>query len=179
MVLANRLEGVSKEALLDYFISGLKDLICRDVIAQSPSSLTRVASLACLFDERAILGGSSPKPQTVTPSAFTTLPVIASSSPSISTPLPSISSSLPPLLPKPNAKPLPTLKRIPQAEMQLWCEKRLCFTCDDKYTWNHKCPHKQYMLLLSVDNDPGFIPSVDFVDDGPATDSPIAYHLSL
>ncbi|KAJ1428448.1 Retrotransposon gag domain [Sesbania bispinosa] len=47
-VLSNRVYGVSTNALLDCFISGLKLEIRRDVIAQSPTSLLRTVSLAKL-----------------------------------------------------------------------------------------------------------------------------------
>ena len=46
MILANRVEGLLEAAMLDCFLSGLKDHIRRDVIAQEPSSLLRAASLA-------------------------------------------------------------------------------------------------------------------------------------
>ncbi|GJY36047.1 ty3-gypsy retrotransposon protein, partial [Tanacetum coccineum] len=44
-VMANRVEGLSPEALLDCFLSGLKDHIRRDVIAQDPKSLIHAALL--------------------------------------------------------------------------------------------------------------------------------------
>jgi hypothetical protein len=50
--LANRTHGVSADALLDCFISGLKPEIRRDVLAQSPISITRAVSLANLFEEK-------------------------------------------------------------------------------------------------------------------------------
>ena len=50
--------------------------------------------------------------------------------------------------------------------MQLRREKGLCFTCDEKYTWNHKCPNLQYMLLL-LDFDDSDLPTlVDLSDEG-------------
>ena len=50
--LANRVVGVSTEAILDCFISGLKAEICRDVVAHSPDSLSKVVALAKLFEEK-------------------------------------------------------------------------------------------------------------------------------
>ncbi|KAF7802029.1 Transposon Ty3-I Gag-Pol polyprotein [Senna tora] len=86
MVLANRVEGLTDEALLDCFISGLKPDLRRDVIAQGPKSLLRASSLAKLFDERSTLSfSSSTKPRPLAPPPtpavpITTVPAVASSS---------------------------------------------------------------------------------------------------
>ena len=50
--LANRVQGVTSEALIDCFVGGLKPDIQRDVIAQSPATLLRCVSLAKLFEEK-------------------------------------------------------------------------------------------------------------------------------
>ncbi|KAJ1380495.1 Retrotransposon gag domain [Sesbania bispinosa] len=146
MVLANRVEGLSDAALLDCFVSGLKDSIRRDVIAQSPTSLLRAASLARLFDEKCSLGSSSHKPR---PGFLVGPPKLSSMVPPSSVPH---GVSRQPLLPTPTTKPIPPVKKMTSVELQLHREKGLCFTCDEKYTWNHKCPNRQYMLFLG-DND--------------------------
>lgn len=64
MILATRVDGLSDAALLDCFISGLRDPIRRDVIAQNPQSLVRAVSLARLYDEKVSLGLSSPASRT-------------------------------------------------------------------------------------------------------------------
>ena len=46
MILANRVDGLNEDALLDCFLSVLKDNIYRDVIALSPTSLLRAVALA-------------------------------------------------------------------------------------------------------------------------------------
>lgn len=38
--------------------------------------------------------------------------------------------------------------------MQLQRDKGLCFTCDEKFSWTHRCPNRQYLLLLGDDDDP-------------------------
>lgn len=40
------------------------------------------------------------------------------------------------------------------AEMQLRREKGLCYTCDEKFTLNHKCPNKHYYVLQMDDGEP-------------------------
>lgn len=46
VVLANRAEGLSDDAVLDYFISGLKLDLRPDVLAQTPMMLVRAVTLA-------------------------------------------------------------------------------------------------------------------------------------
>jgi hypothetical protein len=50
--LANRVYGVSTEAFLDCFLSGLQADIRRDVIALSPANLPKAFALAKLFEEK-------------------------------------------------------------------------------------------------------------------------------
>jgi len=52
IALANRVQGITADALLDCFLNNLKIYIRRDVIAQNPSSLLHVVSLAKLFEEK-------------------------------------------------------------------------------------------------------------------------------
>ncbi|WVY92276.1 hypothetical protein V8G54_037790 [Vigna mungo] len=133
--LANRVQGVTTEALLDCFVGGLKPDIRRDVLAQNPTTLLRCVSLAKLYEEKYI---SKPKPYHNTFSRNT-----PATNPNLSQSLKT--TSLPPLLPSPtNITPI---KKMTSAEMQLRREKGLCFTCDDKFTPSHRCPNRQYLLL--------------------------------
>ena len=52
MSLANRSLGLSNEALLNCFISGLNPDIRRDVVAMCPPTLLRAVALAKLFEEK-------------------------------------------------------------------------------------------------------------------------------
>ena len=52
MSLANRSLGLSNEALLNCFISGLNPDIRRDVVAMWPPTLLRAVALAKLFEEK-------------------------------------------------------------------------------------------------------------------------------
>lgn len=56
-------------------------------------------------------------------------------------------------LPTPASKPQQPIKKLTAAEMQLRREKGLCFPCDEKFTWNHKCPNRQLMILQVDDDD--------------------------
>ena len=61
MTLANRVEGLSDAALMDCFVSGLKDGIKRDVLAREPDSLLRAVALAKLYDVGFSTLGFGPK----------------------------------------------------------------------------------------------------------------------
>lgn len=156
--LANRVSGLSNEALLDYFLSGLQDEIRRDVMALSPPSLVKAVALAKLFEEK-YTPSSAPK----TPSYQTKAPTIFPNRHSYNTKtdtshsLPK--STLPPLLPTPNTKPFSQsqkhhqVKKNSPAEMQIRREKGLCYFCDEKFSFTHKCPNRQMMMLQLIDDD--------------------------
>ncbi|CAI8608440.1 unnamed protein product [Vicia faba] len=65
--------------------------------------------------------------------------------------------------------------------MQLRREKGLCFTCNDKFSWKHKCPNRQYMIL-QVDEPDGDVSSSVVAEpvppDLPSDDSPTLHHFS-
>ncbi|XP_020206869.1 uncharacterized protein LOC109791920 [Cajanus cajan] len=138
MSLANRVYGLSPDALLDCFISGLKPDLKREVIAQNPLSILKAVSLAKLFEEKYI-----PKPKSQPPyKPYTqTTPYT----------YPKLQNSQPPLLPTPTVKPFaqPTnpIKKMTPTEMQIRREKGLCYTCDERFSPNHRCPNKHYMIL--------------------------------
>ena len=88
--LANCVQGITANALLDCFLSGLKIDIRRDVIAQNPTSLLHAVSLAKLFEEKYL-----PKQKTTLTHPY---PKYQSSSLAQTTK----STSLSPLLPNPN-----------------------------------------------------------------------------
>lgn len=123
--LANRVDGLSVKAILDYFISGLQDDISRDIKAMEPRTLTKVVALAKLFEEK-----YSPN---VTFKANAYVPISSSNYPVKSFPTNqkpdnSTKPSLPPLFPTPNTKPFAikkqNIKKISLAEIQLRREKK-------------------------------------------------------
>jgi len=74
------------------------------------------------------------------------LHIVHNSSPSVNS---NTKPSLPALLPTPSlpsTRPNNT-KKISPAKMQLRWEKGLCYFCDDKFTFNHKCPNRHVMML--------------------------------
>lgn len=160
--MANRVTGLDQEAVMDCFISGLQKDLQREVISQKSSSLIQAVSIACLFEDK------------FNPTKPSTSPIISNSkslSTNTVTPNRSLSSqgsntystsrnSLPPLLPTPTTKPTafnpksPNIKSISPAEMQLRREKGLCYYCDEKFSFKHRCPNKHLLLLQLEDAHP-------------------------
>ncbi|GJT04203.1 zinc finger, CCHC-type containing protein [Tanacetum coccineum] len=145
-------EGLSDAALLDCFLSGLKEPLCQEVIAQTLNSLHKAGSLAYLFDENNSL-------------AFINKPKASGFSSCFKIPINSYS-------PHAAQNPVAILRR----------EKGLCFTCDEMYTWNHKCPNKQYMVLLTLSDDDDLsqvIDSLEVPTDNHQDDEVLDHRLSL
>ena len=182
--LANRTYGVSTEAILDYFVGGLRPEIRREVIAQNPLNLVRAFALAKLFEDKHEF-----RPKT-TPwypcSHYSSKPPLNSTQSTVSPHL-----KPPPLLPFPHSKSLPlqqnssNIRKMSQAEIQRRRENGLCFTCDEKYFFGHKCPNKQ-LLLPQVDDQveeasPPTVPTDDCAEESltPVSDAKYQPHLSF
>lgn len=146
VALANRAEGLSDDAVMDCFISRLKPKKRRDVLAQSPMTLTNVVALAKLYDEKGGWGTLPQRQRQHSMSFALNVPMLTGSS-SVSTQKTPLKPNLPPLLPTPKTAPLNPVKRMSAAEMQLRREKGLCYTCDEKFSLTHKCPNKHYYVL--------------------------------
>ncbi|XP_073225570.1 uncharacterized protein [Cicer arietinum] len=143
--LANRTPGLSPNAILDCFVSGLKPDLRRDVIAQNLISLSKALSLAKHFEEK-----------------YTSLTKL------IPQPKKSFSNSNPHSLTRPTNTLLPTpsthsqpptsrarpIRSITAGEIQLWRDKGQCFYYDEKFSPTHRCPNKHYLLLQVDDLDP-------------------------
>ncbi|XP_019460067.1 PREDICTED: uncharacterized protein LOC109359827 [Lupinus angustifolius] len=177
MALANRSIGLSDEALLNCFVGGLHKEIKRDVIAMAPPTLLRAVALARLYEER----------YTPVPKAFNsnyTHKYSPISSQNVSNATNSMSSSKP-MLKSINSGLLPTpvgpslrnsnVKRISPSEMQLRREKGLCYFCDNKFTFNHKCPNRQLLFLQTEEDEEEYAIS----DEIPKDEQVLNHHLSL
>ncbi|XP_054820707.1 uncharacterized protein LOC129319639 [Prosopis cineraria] len=183
MTLANRTEGVTDDALLDCFVGGLKPKLRREVVARSPGNLLKAVSLARLFNEKYHLGnwvskgkghiGVAGNAVPLSNKPVTTTTAVAGSS--------FIKPSTVPLLPTPNIKPLTAVRKITPAEMQIRREKGLCYTCDEKFSPNHKCMNRQYMWLQNEDDkeEPESPPSLTATDTPKIEDTATYHHISL
>jgi hypothetical protein len=155
--LANRVYGVSTEAFLDCFISGLQADVRRDVLALSPAKLPKAFALAKLFEEK-YSNPSKPKynqspykgPNYQNQYQTKNSPITPKTDPNTTQNQQKI--PLPPLLPTPNQKPM-AIRNISPAEMQLRREKGLCYFCDDKFSHTHRCPNRRLMMLHLTDGE--------------------------
>lgn len=152
--LANRVDGLSTDALLDCFLSGLKADICRDVRAMSPTTLAKAVALAKLFEERYEPNSKAKFPNNQAKTSNTSHPYqkYTTNTTKVDNPITNTKANQPPLLPTPPTKPLPQnqknpkIKYISPAEMQVRRDKGLCYWCDDKFSFTHKCPNKYLMM---------------------------------
>lgn len=144
MSLANRSVGLSEDAFFNCFISGLDPDIRRDVIDMTPSTLLRVVALEKLYEKK-----YNPIVKTIKSNFVQRYSQLSSNTKYPAQAKSVTKTQLPPLLPTPPGPPLKTsnVKRISPAEMQLGREKGLCYFCDDKFTFNLRCPNKQLLLL--------------------------------
>ncbi|MCI12891.1 hypothetical protein A2U01_0033999, partial [Trifolium medium] len=149
MTLANRVYSLSNDALIDCFVSGLNDDIRRDVLIHTPISLVKAMSLAKVYEEKYSF---TPKPQKNYSNSHNT------NKPNVNKPDYTTRNAAP-ILNTPPTRPMsqfqknPNIKRISPAEMQLRGDKGLCYWCDDKFSFTHKCPNRQLMLLHYDDDD--------------------------
>ncbi|GAU12540.1 hypothetical protein TSUD_182540 [Trifolium subterraneum] len=159
--LANRVYGLSNDALVDCFVSGLNNEIRRDVLIHTPPSLVKAVSLAKVYEEKYASNLKTQKfnnTNYATNKPFTNKPetITRNSAPILNTP---------PTRPMSQFQKNPNIKRISPAEMQVRRDKGLCYWCDDKFSYTHKCPSRQLMLLQYDDNE-------EEHDDEKANDSP-------
>ncbi|PNY06477.1 hypothetical protein L195_g002943, partial [Trifolium pratense] len=129
--ISNRTSGIPPPVLLNCFLSGLRIDIQRELQVLKPTSLHSAIGLAKLVeakiaDSRSVFSRPSRPPQ-------------ASASPSV-------------LGAAPTAPSVP-VRRLSPAEMQERRSRGLCFNCDDKWVAGHRCKAKQFMILLSDDED--------------------------
>ncbi|KAJ1376277.1 Retrotransposon gag domain, partial [Sesbania bispinosa] len=156
MALANRSEGLSDAAVLNCFLSGLNRDVRRDVVAQCPTTLLRAVSLAKLYEEKYI-----PVVNQRSTNYNHRYSPLSSTSTNLNSAKTTPKQALPPLLPTPTTPPIrnSNVKKISPAEMQLRREKGLCYFCDEKFTFNHKCPNRQLLMLQTEEED--FAPDND------------------
>ncbi|KAL6566283.1 hypothetical protein OROGR_001898 [Orobanche gracilis] len=124
--ISNLVKGLSTEALLNCFISGLKPDLRAELAILKPTTVSQAIDLAKLVETK-LSDNRMRLPYRTPPS------------------------STPPLLPTPPvAQPKTQLpiRRLTPAEMHTRRLKGLCFNCDDKYSPGHKCKSPQFLALL-------------------------------
>ena len=142
--LANRLEGLSDADLLSCFISGLKSDVRREVVVQQPTSISQASGLARLQEDKL-------QELTRTSRSRPSMPWQPSSSPRPVSKAPEATAQpTTGLLPTPPAKP--RFRHLSGPELDERRDKGLCFNCDQKWSKQHKCGARVF-LMLADDSD--------------------------
>ncbi|XP_058785825.1 uncharacterized protein LOC131660580 [Vicia villosa] len=144
--LANHLEGLSKVDLLSCFISGLKTEVRREVLAQQPRSISQAVGLARLHEDKLqdIARSARSRPfSSWQPNSGPRPPPKPNSDPSITAPSQG-------LLPTPPVKP--RFRHLSGPEMDERREKGLCFNCDQRWSKQHKCGARVFLMVANEDD---------------------------
>nr|GMC89167.1 Transposon Ty3-G Gag-Pol polyprotein [Ipomoea batatas] len=144
----NKVTNVPETVLISMFIAGLKSTICREVQLARPQTLVQTFVLAAEIEAQhsdllAVFPPSRPGYSKGIPAhAFP-----EASSPIINPrPLQSNNAFRHPS----NSNPLPVISMTP-AEKQAKLSRGECYTCNSKWTKNHKCPNRALLLFCSED----------------------------
>ncbi|XP_058726191.1 uncharacterized protein LOC131597514 [Vicia villosa] len=148
--LANQVVGLSPQAFLNCFISGLSSEIQSEIAIHKPVSISQAIGLAKLIESK--LRDSKPKfhkPFTSqTPRSATSTPSTLTATP----PPPTAS----PIYPKQTQFPQPNrlpIRRLSNTQLQERRTQGLCFNCDEKFVPGHKCSAGKFLLLMIDDED--------------------------
>lgn len=128
---SNCVVGLTLEALLNCFLSGLRDDIQNEIALHKPTTLHQSYGLAKLIEDKLCA-------------------LLPSLEGSLATP-----PTKPPLLPAPSPSPatLP-IKRLSPIEMQKQQPEGLCYNCPAKYQPGHQCNPPKFLLLQSESDLP-------------------------
>lgn len=134
--LMNKVDNWSEEALVGTFLGGLKDTIADNVRMFSPTTLRAVINLARLRDDQL-----QRQRKSFTPRAFPQ----SSSHQNVTTP--------PPTSPATHIREPPVPKKLSWDEMKRKISLGLCFSCDERYSPEHRCRKSQLLLMEGEDID--------------------------
>ncbi|XP_058769067.1 uncharacterized protein LOC131642924 [Vicia villosa] len=148
--LGNQVVGLSQEALLNCFISGLNPEIQHELAIHKPTYISQAIGLAKLIESKfkeAKQKHNKPynyqfsKPNTISSFQPTHKPPIPLTTPTNTT---AKNSTTPP----PNRLPI---RRLNNSQLQERRAQGLCFNCDEKFIPGHKCASKFFLLLAEDD----------------------------
>lgn len=155
--LGTQVVGLSQEAILNCFISGLTPDIQNEIAILKPTSISQAIGLAKLIESK--IKDSKPKFH-----KHFSNPIPKSN------PAPPISTT-PPTAPKTNPS-ISTIKfpihRLSNTQLQERHAQGLCFNYDEKFITGHKCSSGKFLLPLINDED---TTKTNFVSDQPVCDN--------
>ncbi|XP_058742349.1 uncharacterized protein LOC131614818 [Vicia villosa] len=138
--LGNQVVGLSHDAILNCFISGLIPEIQNEIAIHKPTSISQAIGLSKLIESK--LRESKPKYNKPFPDPFPKPPT--QPTPPIPSTPPKTNTTI-----QPNKFPI---RRLSNAQLQERRAQGLCFNCDEKFIAGHKCSAGKFLLLL-VDED--------------------------
>ncbi|XP_058757747.1 uncharacterized protein LOC131631003 [Vicia villosa] len=143
--LGNQVVGLSHEAILNCFISGLLPEIQNELAIHKPSSISQAIGLAKLIESK--LREAKPKFQKpFSPNTYSRQPA----HPHLAAPTPTTAMPKTPQSANPNRLPI---RRLSSSQLQERRAQGLCFNCDEKFIPGHKCAAGKFLLLLDDDDD--------------------------
>ncbi|XP_061361231.1 uncharacterized protein LOC133305112 [Gastrolobium bilobum] len=137
--LASRVPGLSPTMRRALFIAGLKPHVRRAVQTQRPTDVHSAFSLAKVFEDHFADTHSTAKPNR----PWHSRPSFSQSSHSNTNP-----NQIVPFSKTPSQPPSLPIKRLSPEEMQTKREKNLCYNCDERYVFGHKCKGKAALLFF-------------------------------
>ncbi|XP_062109866.1 uncharacterized protein LOC133821735 [Humulus lupulus] len=148
-----RITGVPESMFLNFFIWGLKVEIRRELLMLPPKDLADAMAKAQLFEDRHDDWVSRPRGEvTKAPwSNRTTTPHQGMNSVQLPKPGPFASGTS---ISAPTGSPLP-IKKLSPTELKERRDKGLCFTCDEKFHFGHKCKNRMLILCGYDDEEMG------------------------
>ncbi|KAM0065899.1 putative nucleotidyltransferase, Ribonuclease H [Helianthus debilis subsp. tardiflorus] len=167
--ISNRTMPLPEEFLISCWISGLRSDIKQSVICHGPVTLEDAMDKAQLHERRIQFEKGSGRVS------------LGSSKPLLPTPKTSpLNSQTPPIFPAKSSTPATSkvgFRHLSSTEMAQKRAQGLCYRCDEKYTWDHKCKSAPQLLFFD-DKPPDLIdPPVSPSSEG--TDSLLAEKLQL
>ena len=144
---------------MNFFVWGLKLEIRRELLLSKPLDLGEAMAKAQLFEDQnedlsgrrrsdTVKKGWYTKPVTVSPTfSSNTSHSVAAYKPSQS--ITSVGTSPPPSV---TSNPSLPIKKLSPAELKDRRDKGLCFTCDEKFSYGHKCKNRM-LILCAQDED--------------------------
>ncbi|XP_058767801.1 uncharacterized protein LOC131641513 [Vicia villosa] len=152
--LGNQVVGLSSEAIINCFISGLLPDIQNEIALHKPTTISQAIGLAKLIESK-ILEAKPKFPKTFSNTFNRPSQVQPSFSPYPTNPKP-VPLNPPPRLP---------IKRLSSAQIQERRAQGLCFNCDEKFIPGHRCSVGKFLLLLVDDDDSESLPTMEPIQD--------------
>jgi hypothetical protein len=159
-VLSNRIPGLTEDFRVSSFVSGLKEEVRLMVTMLKPETLPKAFGLARLQEQEINRRNRNPKNQNwPSNTSYSRLPTPIYPSKPIhnqpsSNPSPNTFLNRNTAHPYPNnqtKKPTLPIKRISPSQMQERKTKGMCYYCDEKYQFGHKCTKPRLYVLEGME----------------------------